>query len=135
MNSQSLEAVPIMNDATAVAVVDRAAMLGASSMPLPAGLRAAAGEADSRQLANGLRSLAAELERGRRLDDLLSSSRLPPQLAGLIKAAQHSGDFGPMLAAWLENRRAARQHWRAVIAALAFGVALFQIYSLQPPGL
>jgi type IV pilus assembly protein PilC len=122
MNPQSLDAVPTMTAATAVAVVDRAATLGAAGMPLPAGLRAAAAEADSRQLARALTSVADELERGRSLDDLLrnSSHRLPPHLAGLIRAAQHSGDFGPMVSAWLENRRAARQHWRAVMAALAY---------------
>ena len=34
--------------------------------------------------------------------------------------AARRGAVGPMLAEWLENRRAARSHWRAIVAALAY---------------
>lgn len=90
-------------------------------MPLAAGLRAAAKESDSWRLSRALRAIATELDRGRSLEDCLSSSgRLPPHLAGLIRAARRTNDFGPMVAQWIENRRAARQHWRGVMAALAY---------------
>ena len=122
LDEQTPETAPVLSAATAGAIVRRAAALSSAAMPLPAGLRAAADEADSWQLARGLQAIAAQLERGRSLDDCLaaSSRRLPPHLAGLVRAAQRTGEFGPMLAEWLENRRAARQHWRAVLSALAY---------------
>jgi type II secretory pathway component PulF len=122
MDHDSPSSTPLMSVATADAVIDRAAALSAAGIPLPAGLRAAAAEADSWRLAWALRGIASELERGRSLDSLLSAGmqKLPPHLAGLIRAANRTGEFGPMLAAWLENRRAAQQHWRAVMAALAY---------------
>jgi type II secretory pathway component PulF len=143
LNTDSPTAVPVLTAATAEAVVERVAAVSSSGMPLPAGLRAAAEEADSQRLADALRGVAAELERGRSLDDLLGAgtSRLPPHLAGLIRAGQSAGEFGSLLAAWLENRRAARQHWRAVMAALAYpaltivmALAVFMLFSISVVG-
>src|SRR5262245_38236480 len=85
----------------AEAVLARAAEIAAAGMPLAAGLRAAAGEADSLRVARALRRLAAELDRGRSLADVLASSRLPPNLAGLLQAAQRSGHFGAVMAEWI----------------------------------
>jgi len=132
-----------MSAGAAEAVVERAAHVAAAGMPLAAGLRAAANEADSRQVARALLGVAAELERGRTLDDCLAQSRrVPPHLAGLIRAARRTVAVGPMLAEWIENRRAARQHWRGVMATLAypaislalFGVVfiLFAIFVVPP---
>ena len=110
--------------ATAESLLESAAALTSTGMPLPAGLRAAAAEAESLSLASALRTVATELERGRSLDQILASdaNHLPRHLAGLIRAAHRTGEFGPLLAAWLENRRAARQHWRAVTAALSYPI-------------
>jgi len=123
---------------TAEALIERAASISAAGMPLAAGLRGAAVEADSRPLRRALLSIAGELDRGCSLDDCLASSRrVPPHLAGLITAAQASGDFGPLVAEWLENRRAARERWRGVVSALAYpaisvaiAVAVFLFFSL-----
>ena len=85
------------------------------------GLRAAAAESDSLRVAAGLRTLATEIERGRTLDECIASARnLPPYVAGLIRAAQRTGDVGLTLAAWTENRRSANQYWRAALAALTY---------------
>ena len=135
--------VTSLSVATAEEVVERAAAITSAGMPLPAGLRAAAAEADSVRLSLALRSVAKQLERGRTLDDILTTSvhYLPPHLAGLIRAAQRSGEFGPLLAAWLENRRAARQHWRAVMAAMAYpiitsllAIAVFMFFAVVVSG-
>lgn len=104
----------------AEAVLARAAQIAGAGMPLAAGMRAAAEEAESARVARALRRLAVELDRGRSLDDVLSASRLPPNLAGLLHAAQRTGHFGAVLAEWIENRRAARQHWRSIEAAMAY---------------
>ena len=122
MNDHAADEEPVLSAETAGAILERAAALSSAAMPLPAGLAAAAAEADSWRLALGLRAIAAQLQRGKSLEDCLaaSSRRLPPHLAGLVRAAQRTGELGPMLAEWLENRRAARQHWRAVLAALTY---------------
>ncbi|HZN32745.1 MAG TPA: type II secretion system F family protein [Pirellulaceae bacterium] len=116
--------VPVLSAAAAEAVLDRAAQITAAGMPLAAGLRASAAECDSWRLSRGLKSIANEVERGRSLEDCLAISirRLPPHLVGLIQAAQRSGAIAPMLVEWLQNRRAARAHWRAIVAALAYPV-------------
>jgi len=118
---------PTLTAATAEALVERVAQLGESGAPLVAGLRAAADETDSWRLARALLRVAAEVERGQPLDDVIAGAtrRLPPNLAGLIRAAQRTGHLGSVLAEWLEIRRAARMHWRSVMAALTYpGITL-----------
>ncbi len=101
--------------------VHRAAGIAASGMPLPAGLRAAAAESDSRRIAEGLRTLANEIERGKTLDECIErANNLPPYVAGLVRAAQRTGDVGLTLATWTENRRSASQYWRSAVAALTY---------------
>jgi len=122
MDDRSLAEAPAFSAATAEAVIARVGDIAAAGMPLAAGLRISAAECDSWRLARGLRALASQLELGRSVEDCLQAAtrRLPPNLAGLIAAAQRAGAVGPMLAEWLENRRAARAQWRAVLAALAY---------------
>ncbi len=68
-----------------------------------------------------LRALAADIERGESLDACIGRFRsLPPYVAGLIRAAERTGRVGMTLAAWTANRRAARQHWRTIMTALAY---------------
>jgi type II secretory pathway component PulF len=109
-----------LSAAQAEAVLTRAGQIASAGMPLAAGLRAAADEADSSSVARGLRRLAADLDRGQLLDTILARMRLPANLAGLLQAAQRTGHFGAVLAEWMENRRAARQHWRSIQAAIAY---------------
>jgi type II secretory pathway component PulF len=122
MDKPDPASVPALSATDAEAVLDRAAHIAAAGMPLAAGLRISAAECDSWRLARGLRSIAAELERGRSLDDCLKTAtrRLPPHLVGLVEAAQRTGAIAPMLVEWLENRRAAREQWRDIVAALAY---------------
>jgi type II secretory pathway component PulF len=113
---------PSLSAEAAEALVERVAQLGESGAPLAAGLRAAAAESDSWRLARALRRVADESDRGRPLEDVIAGAtrRLPPHLAGLIRAAQRTGHLGTVLAEWLENRRAARVHWRSVTASLTY---------------
>jgi type II secretory pathway component PulF len=122
MNAPLISPAPSLSTDTAEALVERVAQLGESGAPLVAGLRAAADESDSLRLAMALRRVAAEVERGRALDEVVAGAarRLPPHLAGLIRAAQRTGRLGQVLAEWIENRRVARQHWRSVVSALTY---------------
>ncbi len=117
----ALEPVSPFSASAADELVNCTMAIVMTGAPLPAGLRAAAQESESPRVAAGLRHLAAELERGRSLEDCLAHARqLPPYVAGLIRAAQRTGDMSVTLAAWTSNRRAARQHWRTIVAALAY---------------
>lgn len=117
---QAAETMPPLSEALGEEVVQRAAEISRTGMPLAAGLLAASQEVNSWRMRRALRALAGEIERGRSLEDCLTGSRLPAHLVGLVKAAGRSGEFGPMLAQWIENRRASRQHWRSVLFALAY---------------
>src|SRR5688572_3349192 len=96
------DTIPPMTASEASATVETAAEIAALGLPLPLGLRAAAREAGSWRIAAGLKGLAAEIERGRSLDDCLSAPalRLPEHVAGLLRAAQRTGDTGLTLAEW-----------------------------------
>jgi type II secretory pathway component PulF len=122
VNEEATDSANQLSPAAAEAVLERVAAVAGAQMPLAAGLRAAAAEADSRPLARALRSLAEQLDRGRSLDDCLAaaSRKLPSHLTGLIRAAARTGELGPVMAEWFENRQAARQHWRAVVSAVAY---------------
>jgi type II secretory pathway component PulF len=115
------DAPPPLDPGIAEAVVLRAANIASTGMALPAGLRAAAAEAESPRMAAGLRALAFEIEHGRALDECVGSVKgLPPYVAGLIRAAQRTGDAGLTLATWTENRRSAMHHWRSALVALSY---------------
>ncbi|HEX5104538.1 MAG TPA: type II secretion system F family protein, partial [Pirellulaceae bacterium] len=120
MSDHTAAADSPLSAAGAEVVLTRAGQLASAGMPLPAGLRAAADEADSPRVARGLRRLAAEVERGRPLETIVAELRLPAHLKGLLQAAQRTGHFGAVLAEWMENRRAARLHWRSIEAAVAY---------------
>ena len=122
MDEHATTEVPALSAAAAEEVLLRTGHVASAGMPLAAGLRISAAECDSFWVARGLRSIATQLDRGRSLEDCVKAAtrRLPSHLVGLIEAAQRTGAIGPMLAEWLENRRAAREQWRAVLAALAY---------------
>ena len=90
-----------------------------------AGSRPAGGGARNRfaETAASTRVGGAGAGARRSLDECLTQGRhIPPHLAGLIVAARRTGDFGNTIAQWSENRRAARQHWRSVVASLSYPI-------------
>src|SRR5262245_57687041 len=84
------------------------AELASAGLPLSSGLRAAALEATSGRLARALRRVAAQLDQGKSLSDVLADSRqpLPPHLAGLLAVSLKSGRLGTALAEFFEQQRA-----------------------------
>jgi type IV pilus assembly protein PilC len=120
MDESSTSTESVLSAATAEVVIERAAQIAAAGMPLPAGLRAAAEEVDSRRVARALLRVAAEIDRGRTLEQIVAKSRLPPHLSGLIRAAQRTPRLPLVLAEWLHYRRAAREHLRNIAAALVY---------------
>jgi type II secretory pathway component PulF len=97
------------------------AELSAAGLPLAPGLRAAADESGGR-LADTLRSIADDLDRGKPLDETLRAPAIgfPRYLQGLIQASLRTGQLGEMLIDLVEHRRAAREQWRMIVSALAY---------------
>jgi type II secretory pathway component PulF len=121
MNDSPATSESPLTPIVAEVVLERAAQISAAGMPLPTGLRAAAEEADSLRVARALRGVANALDRGQTLEEIVADSRrLPPHLAGLIRAAQSTPRLPVVLAEWLAHRRTAREHWRSIVAALTY---------------
>jgi type II secretory pathway component PulF len=131
-DQETMTDAPTLSTATAEAIAQRAAHITAAGMPLAAGLRAAAKEADSWRLARWLNRIATELEAGKSLSDCLAASngQWPQPLSGLVHAAEEVGEVGPMLGQWIENRMSARRHWRGVLAALAYPALTIILFCL-----
>jgi type II secretory pathway component PulF len=102
------------------------AELSAAGLPLAPGLRAAAEESGG-ELAYTLRAIAADLDRGKSLEETLRTPAIgfPRYLQGLIQASIRTGQLGEMLIDLVEHRRAAREHWRMIVSALAYPGILF----------
>lgn len=92
----------------------------AAELPLPGALLAAAEDATSPAAASALRRLAAEVRRGRSLDEIQQDRglRLPRYLAALLQSAGDS----PLtaLTEWLDCQEAVRRNWRSIVAAVAY---------------
>lgn len=108
-------------------LVAQLADLTTAGIPLGEGLRAAADEASSRRLRDSLRQLAAAVDSGKPLDQALNDPRLhlPKHISGLIAAATRAGRLGPALAELIEQKRAERERWRSIVAALAYPTFVF----------
>lgn len=115
--------------------VEELAELSAAGVPLPAGLRAAAEEGGHAGLTAALLQVADQLERGRTLEEAVSSSELalPDYTRRLIAAAARTGPFGPSLLELLDRGRdlaaLRRRIWQslaypAIVAGLAFAVVV-----------
>jgi general secretion pathway protein F len=98
----------------------------AAGLPLAAGLRAAAAEADARPTAAALRRIAAELDRGRPLEQVLADppSRMPGYLNGLLRATLRTGEFGTAFLELIDHQERLREMRRAVWTALVYPAVL-----------
>ena len=115
------------------------AQLGTANLPLGSGLRAAAAECGNARVTGALRGIAARVDRGEALEDVIADSPqlFPRHVGGLVVAATKTGKLGSALAELLEHQRASRalrQHvtqgfaypvFVACLAALVLIVALF----------
>ncbi|HUG66240.1 MAG TPA: type II secretion system F family protein [Pirellulaceae bacterium] len=103
-------------------VTGRLAQLTASSLPLAAGLRAAADECGSRRVADAMHDIASRVENGQSLEEVIASSGnlFPPHVAGLVLAATKTGKLGAALSELLEHQRATRNLRRSITRGFAY---------------
>lgn len=105
-------------------LVENVANLSAAGLPLSPGLRAAGDESDSPRLANAFYYLADQIDQGRSLDEVLTSTQdlLPRSITVLIQAAAQSGQLGPALSELVEHYRATSALRRNIGRGLAYPV-------------
>lgn len=110
----------------AEAVTATLADVSAAGRPLAEGLRAAAGETAQRKVAAELQWLAAQVESGRSIEQVLASqpSPFPGYVAGLVQAALRTGRLGEVLIDVVDHQRTTRDMWRTIRASLAYSALL-----------
>lgn len=120
---------PSLKTHEAEALLEHVADVTSSGLPLAAGLRAAAAESSSRRLNAELCQLAAELERGRSLDEVLlhRKGRLSGCLGGLVRAGVRSGKLGIVLVELVDQQRRMRELTRTLRSALAYPTLLLTL--------
>jgi type II secretory pathway component PulF len=98
------------------------AELSAARFPLAPGLRAAADECENPRQACALSWLAGEIEQGRSLEEVLTSSPgvLPRHVSGLVLAAVRTGQLGPALSELAEHQHATASLRGAIFSATAY---------------
>lgn len=113
------------------------AHLGATSLPLEAGLRAAAAETSHQRVAAALNQLADQLGQGVSLETAIAQAeiRLPKHIGGLIAASARTGRLGAALSELLDHLRAARSLRQEVCGGFAYplfvmGFAAIVIFSI-----
>ncbi len=121
-------AKPLSSD-DEIVVAEVVAQAAGAALPLPESLRAAAEDVASARVSAVLRQLAEQLEQGGTLDELCEDpqQRSPGFVSALIRAGQRSGDLAAALVEWMDCRRAVRQTWRSVVAAMLYPAVLLTL--------
>lgn len=98
------------------------ATLGASRLPLAAGLRAAAEDSESQRVSEALRGLAERAERGESLEKLVHDSPdvFPAHVGGLVIAASRTGRLGSALSELLEHQQSLHSLRQGILLSLAY---------------
>jgi type II secretory pathway component PulF len=125
--------MPLPGDNANDRVEEHVLTLAAGGLPLSTGLRAAAAETNQRRVGRSLRELADALDAGQPLEAALAKagSRLPGNLAMLVKATKRSGRLQEALFDLVEHDLATQEALRTAYSALAYPVALLLFsYSL-----
>jgi general secretion pathway protein F len=126
---------PLSNKDTAE-LAERLAELVATNTPLAEGLRAAAEETGSRRLRKMLARVAARLEAGEPIEEVLLSGSvgLPAHVAGMVRAGLGCGQLSQVLTELVERYRTHRELRRNILLALAYPaflvIAIAAVYML-----
>ncbi len=110
-------------------LVLKVAELSQAGLPLAAGLYAAAEEMGGGRLQRAFVALAAAIEKGVTLEDILTAkeNNFPQHVRGLVLAAVHSGALAEVLLQLIDHQRRIRDQWRAVAAAAAYPMVLILV--------
>lgn len=113
----------------AEAVTAALADAAGTDLPLADTLRAAADEATDRRVEDELSWLAAQIEAGRPLDEVLASRQAgyPGYVGALVQAALHTGRLGESLVELIGCRRTQREMWWSIKVSLAYPLLLLGV--------
>ncbi len=122
MTDEDQNSIPNLSARDAEQLATHLSEVARDSIPLDTGLLAAAEEAGNRRIARALRSIAAALQRGQSVEEVLSQAhgRLPRHIGGLVAAAARTGKFSEALSQFVDHHQAVRQLRRSVSSALAY---------------
>jgi type II secretory pathway component PulF len=120
------------------------AQVSMSLAPLSDGLRAAATEATNHRVSSALRYLAAEIEHGRRPEEVLADPtlRMPSHVRGIVASAIRTGRLGSALDELIEHHRSFRLMFWSIVSSVAYPlivlcmalvVLLFVLIVVVPP--
>jgi type II secretory pathway component PulF len=103
-------------------VMAHVAQLSGASLPLAAGLRAAASESGNRRVARALRLVAADLDQGHSLEAILKQRAqfLPEFVRGLLLATVRTGRPGEALEELVDHERTVRDMFWGLVGAVAY---------------
>lgn len=116
----------------AAELAGQVAALAKSGLPLEPGLRALADELPRGRLAGVLREMAARLQAGASLDEVVcgQGSRLPAHVRGLLLAGVRSGRLAEVMEEFVDLHRAERELGRRVWLSLAYPILLLSMLSV-----
>lgn len=125
-NANRPEKSPRLSSRETTQLVESVVDLTAADLPLSAGLRAAAEEIPQRRVAEAMRRVAAELDRGLALDAALAtaSKTVPEHIRGLIQAGLRTGRVAHILEELVAMDRDRIDLRRRISAALAYPTLL-----------
>lgn len=103
-------------------LVERAAAISDTALPLASGLRAAASEVSSRRLRRAMQQLATRVDRGESWSELLQEQMqwCPEDLRGTLLAARASGRADEVLSQYVKLRAIRRDLVLSIRSALAY---------------
>lgn len=116
------DTAPSLSRSDATELTGHLAQIGRSSLPLSAGLRAAAAECGHRRVTDSLRQIAGRVDQGQTLEDVVGSSPelFPRHVGGLVIAATRTGKLGPALTELLEHQRSSRSLRHVIARGFAY---------------
>lgn len=119
-----------LSDAEAAALARQISGITRAGLPLPGGLRAMALELPLGSLRAVLLELAGQLELGMTLDAALArlGPRLPPHLAGLVRAGMQSRRLDEILAQYVRSYSLAAQLQRNTVTSLIYPAVLLMVF-------
>ena len=113
---------PPLSEREAAELLEQLQGLTLAGLPLPSGLRAAAGELESPALCATFGRLADHLDAGRGLDAALvdEAGRFPAQFRGLVTAGARAGRLADVLGELVRSGNLGRELRRRVATAVAY---------------
>lgn len=124
-----VELADVAEDVPLVEIVRQVGVAAATGLPLEASLRSMAEETGDRRLAQTLRDLSEQLERGQTVEQAVAGlgNRVPPELAGLLRAGIRCGNLAGLCDSFALQQMATQRTARIVRSVVAYPLLILLI--------